>query len=249
MSDIPFTAESFGAQPAQKSPDREPIIEFRGVSKSYPNGTHALDDINIRVNAGEFVFIVGASGAGKSTFMKLIMREEKASTGSIKVNGFELTKMSRRKVPMLRRTMGIVFQDFRLIPTMTVFDNVAFAMHVVGASKSEIRQQVRKALVAVGLGEKANCKPRELSGGEQQRVGLARALVNSPDLIIADEPTGNIDPNMSYDILDLLTEINRRGTTILMVTHDHDLVRDYRHRVIMISDGKIISDIKPGGND
>lgn len=219
-----------------------PIIEFRGVSKTYQTGTHALEDVNIKINSGEFVFVVGSSGAGKSTFMKLIMREEKANTGKILVNGFDLTSMKRKLVPMLRRTMGIVFQDFRLIPNMNVFDNVAFAMHVVGADSRNIRREVTKALSLVGLGHKARSMPNQLSGGEQQRVGLARALVNSPDLIIADEPTGNVDPNMSYEIVSLLTEINKRGTTVLMVTHDHNLVRDFNHRVIMLDGGKIVAD-------
>lgn len=222
--------------------EEKPIIEFRGVSKTYPGGTHALDDVNIKINNGEFVFIVGSSGAGKSTFMKLIMREEKTNIGKITVNGFDLTTMKRKQVPMLRRTMGIVFQDFRLIPTMNVFDNVAFAMHVVGASGKDVRREVTKALSKVGLGHKARSMPNQLSGGEQQRVGLARALVNSPDLIIADEPTGNVDPNMSYEIVSLLTEINKKGTTILMVTHDHNLVRDFHHRVIMLDGGKIVAD-------
>ena len=226
---------------------QKPIIEFRGVSKTYPSGTHALDDVNITINKGEFVFVVGSSGAGKSTFMKLIMREEKANTGKITVNGFNLTKMKRKHVPKLRRTMGIVFQDFRLIPTMNVFDNVAFAMHVVGASGRDVRKEVTKALSLVDLGDKARSMPSQLSGGEQQRVGLARALVNSPDLIIADEPTGNVDPNMSYDIVDLLTAINKKGTTVLMVTHDHNLVRDFQHRVIMLDGGKIVAD-NAGGN-
>lgn len=221
---------------------QKPIIEFRGVSKTYQTGTHALEDVNIKINNGEFVFVVGSSGAGKSTFMKLIMREEKANTGKIVVNGFDLTRIKRKTVPMLRRTMGIVFQDFRLIPNMNVFDNVAFAMHVVGADPREIRKEVSKALSKVGLGHKARSMPSQLSGGEQQRVGLARALVNSPDLIIADEPTGNVDPNMSYEIVSLLTEINKKGTTILMVTHDHNLVRDFNHRVIMLDGGKIVAD-------
>ena len=225
----------------------EPIIEFRGVSKTYQTGTHALEDVNIQINKGEFVFVVGSSGAGKSTFMKLIIREEKANTGIIKVNGFNLTKMPRKQVPMLRRTMGIVFQDFRLIPTMNVFDNVAFAMHVVGKSGREVRREVTNALSKVGLGDKARSLPMQLSGGEQQRVGLARALVNNPDLIIADEPTGNVDPNMSYEIVSLLTEINKRGTTILMVTHDHNLVRDFKHRVIMLDSGRIVGDQAAGG--
>ena len=225
----------------------KPVIEFKGVSKTYATGTHAIEDVNIRINKGEFVFVVGSSGAGKSTFMKLIMREDKANTGSIMVNGFNLTKMSRKQVPLLRRTMGIVFQDFRLIPTMNVFDNVAFAMHVVGASNRDIRLKVSKALSKVGLGDKSRSMPMQLSGGEQQRVGLARALVNSPDLIIADEPTGNVDPNMSYEIVSLLTEINKRGTTILMVTHDHNLVRDFQHRVIMLDSGRIVADNAAGG--
>ena len=220
----------------------KPIIEFRGVSKTYQTGTHALEDVNIKINSGEFVFVVGSSGAGKSTFMKLIMREEKANTGKIIVNGFDLTRMKRKNVPMLRRTMGIVFQDFRLIPNMNVFENVAFAMHVVGADIRNIRREVSKALSLVGLGHKARSMPNQLSGGEQQRVGLARALVNSPDLIIADEPTGNVDPNMSYEIVSLLTEINKRGTTVLMVTHDHNLVSDFHLRVIMLDAGKIVAD-------
>lgn len=227
----------------ERAPEQSrPIIEFRGVSKTYPTGTHALEDVNIRINNGEFVFVVGSSGAGKSTFMKLIMREEKANTGIITVNSFNLTSMKRKQIPLLRRTMGIVFQDFRLIPTMNVFQNVAFAMHVVGASDRNVRKEVSKALSKVGLGNKARSMPAQLSGGEQQRVGLARALVNSPDLIIADEPTGNVDPNMSYEIVSLLTEINKRGTTVLMVTHDHNLVRDFQHRVIMLDRGKIVAD-------
>ncbi len=233
MTDFTETATPFSGKP---------VIEFRGVSKTYPTGTHALEDVNITIHNGEFVFVVGSSGAGKSTFMKLIMREEKANTGLITVNGFNLTAMRRKQVPMLRRTMGIVFQDFRLIPNMNVFQNVAFAMRVVGASSRDIRREVAKALAKVGLGNKARSMPAQLSGGEQQRVGLARALVNSPDLIIADEPTGNVDPNMSYEIVSLLTEINKRGTTILMVTHDHNLVRDFRHRVIMLDGGKIVAD-------
>ena len=227
--------------------NQKPIIEFRGVSKTYPTGTHALEDVNIKINNGEFVFVVGSSGAGKSTFMKLIMREEKANTGEINVNGFNLMTIKHKEIPLLRRTMGIVFQDFRLIPTMNVFDNVAFAMHVVGASGRNIRREVSKALIKVGLGNKARSMPMQLSGGEQQRVGLARALVNSPDLIIADEPTGNVDPNMSYDIVNMLTEINKLGTTVLMVTHDHNLVRDFQHRVIMLDGGKIVADNAGGG--
>ncbi len=226
----------------QKDTHNNPIIEFVGVSKTYNSGTHALADVNIKINKGEFVFVVGSSGAGKSTFMKLIMREEKANSGKITVNGYNLTKMPRKEVPMLRRTMGIVFQDFRLIPTMNVFDNVAFAMHVVGAPSRLIRREVTKVLNMVGLADKARSMPNQLSGGEQQRVGLARALVNNPDLIIADEPTGNVDPNMSFEIVSLLSAINKKGTTILMVTHDHNLVRYFQHRVIMLDGGRIVAD-------
>ena len=228
-------------QQVQKAYEK-PMIEFKGVSKSYKTGTNALSDVNIKIQKGEFVFVVGASGAGKSTFMKLIIREEKPNTGEIRVNGYNLTKMSNKQVPFYRRTMGIVFQDFRLIPSMTVFDNVAFALHVTGANGSEVRKKVSAALSRVGLGKKAWSKPDELSGGEQQRVGLARALVNSPSLIIADEPTGNVDPNMSYEIVGLLSEINEKGTTVLMVTHDHNLVRDFHHRVIMLDGGRIVAD-------
>ncbi len=174
--------------------------------------------------------------------MKLIMREEKMSAGEIIVGGYRLSKISRRQIPMLRRTMGIVFQDFRLIPTMNVYDNIAFSMHIVGASKQEIRKRVSYALNLVGLAHKARSKPSELSGGEQQRVGLARALVNNPSLIIADEPTGNVDPKMSYEIVELLTEINRRGTTVIMVTHEHQLVRDFHRRVVMIENGTVVAD-------
>ena len=218
------------------------MIEFQGVYKTYGTGSHALEDVNLHIDDGEFAFIVGASGAGKSTFLKLIMREEKPNVGEIHVNGFNLTKISHKQVPLLRRTMGIVFQDFRLIPNMNVFDNVAFAMHVTGADSKSIRVQVAKALSRVRLEDKARSMPNQLSGGEQQRVGLARALVNAPSLIIADEPTGNVDPNMSYEIVSMLTEINKKGTTVLMVTHDHNLVRDFGHRVIMLDSGKVVAD-------
>ncbi len=226
----------------QESQSNNTIIELKGVSKTYPTGTHALNDVNLIVEKGEFVFVVGSSGAGKSTFMKLLMREEKPSAGEITVNGFKLNKLRHRDIPMLRRTMGIVFQDFRLIPNMNVYDNVAFSMHVVGASKQQIRKKVSHVLSVVGLSGKARSKPAELSGGEQQRVGLARALVNNPSLIIADEPTGNVDPNMSYEIVEMLTEINKMGTTVLMVTHEHQLVRDFKRRVIMLDHGRVVAD-------
>ena len=224
------------------------MIEFKGVHKVYDNGTKALKDVNLRIDKGEFVFIVGASGAGKSTFLKLIMREEVANAGEVIVNDFKLSKLKRREIPYLRRTMGIVFQDFRLINNMNVFDNVAFAMRVIGASQREVRKRVPYILGLVGLQNKARNYPIELSGGEQQRVGLARALVNNPALIIADEPTGNIDPELSYEIVELLNEINRRGTTVLMVTHERDLVRMFNRRVIEIREGCVVSDSTQGGD-
>lgn len=227
--------------------EQKPIIEFDGVSKTYPSGTHALEDINIKIDKGEFVFIVGSSGAGKSTFMKLIMREEKPTVGQIFVNGYNLNRLKSKQVALYRRTTGIVFQDFRLIPTMNAFENVAFAMHVTGASSRDIRKSVSGALSVVGLQHKARSMPAQMSGGEQQRVALARALVNRPELIVADEPTGNVDPNMSYEIVELLTEINRKGTTVLMVTHEHQLVSDFGKRVIMIDKGRIIADNAEGG--
>ena len=193
------------------------------------------------------MFIVGSSGAGKSTFMKLIMREEKPTAGQIFVNGYNLNRLKSKQVALYRRTTGIVFQDFRLIPTMNAFENVAFAMHVTGASSRDIRKSVSGALSVVGLQHKARSMPAQMSGGEQQRVALARALVNRPELIVADEPTGNVDPNMSYEIVELLTEINRKGTTVLMVTHEHQLVSDFGKRVIMIDKGRIIADNAEGG--
>lgn len=218
------------------------MIEFKNVSKTYDNGTEALRNVSIRIEDGEFVFIVGSSGAGKSTFLKLIMREQVANSGTVQINGFNLNTMKKKEIPMLRRTMGIVFQDFRLIPTMSVFDNVAFAMRVIGAKEKEIRKRVPYILSLVGLTSKARQLPTQLSGGEQQRVALARALVNNAGILIADEPTGNIDPEMSYEIVDLLNHINANGTTVVMVTHEHNLVRHFHHRVITIEEGCVVSD-------
>ena len=218
------------------------MIEFKHVSKTYDNGTNALKDVSITINDGEFVFIVGASGAGKSTFLKIIMREQVPNSGSVVINNFDLNKIKKRDIPKFRRTMGIVFQDFRLIPTMTVYDNVAFAMRVIGAKEKEISKRVPYVLSLVGLNSKARQLPTQLSGGEQQRVALARALVNNAGIIIADEPTGNIDPEMSYEIVDLLNHINANGTTVVMVTHEHELVRRFNHRVITINQGQVVSD-------
>ena len=218
------------------------MIEFKGVHKVYDNGTKALKDVNLRIDKGEFVFIVGASGAGKSTFLKLIMREEVANAGEVIVNDFKLSKLKRREIPYLRRTMGIVFQDFRLINNMNVFDNVAFAMRVIGASQREVRKRVPYILGLVGLQNKARNFPMELSGGEQQRVGLARALVNNPSMIIADEPTGNLDPVRSLELMLLFEKINEMGTTVMVVTHEKELVNAFSKRVITIDGGSLISD-------
>ncbi len=218
------------------------MIEFVNVSKVYNNGTEALHDINLKVPKGEFVFIVGSSGAGKSTFLKLITCEERPSAGQIIVDGQDISRLRKGKIPYVRRKMGMVFQDFRLIDHMTVYDNVAFAMRVVGASGKSIKKRVPYMLSLVGLQHKAKHYPTELSGGERQRVGLARALVNNPEMIIADEPTGNIDPALSFEIVDLLNEINRRGTTVLMVTHEHSLVKHFHKRIIQIHSGQIVAD-------
>ena len=216
------------------------MIEFRNVSKVYDsNGTHALSNVNIKIEDGEFVFVVGSSGAGKSTFLKLIMHEEKPTEGEIIFNDYSSATLKKKQVPYYRREMGIVFQDFRLIPKMSVYDNVAFAMRVIGAKEKEIRKRVPYILQLVGLSQKARSMPNELSGGEQQRVSLARALVNNPKVIIADEPTGNVDPEMSHEIVGLLTKIN---TTVIMVTHEHDLVRSFQRRVIVIKNGEVVSD-------
>ena len=223
------------------------MIDFINVSKIYKNtGTHALNNFTLRIDKGEFVFVLGPSGAGKSTFIKLLLREEKPSSGEIYVNGQNLVKMRRRKVPYYRRTLGVVFQDFRLIPNMNVYDNVAFALRVTNVASREIRDRVPYILGLVGLSGKAKSLPEQLSGGEQQRVALARALVNNPPLIIADEPTGNIDPELSFEIVDLLSEINKCGTTIVMVTHAHQLVSEFNHRVISIDEGTVVSDDASG---
>jgi cell division transport system ATP-binding protein len=218
------------------------VIEFSNVSKRYENGTKALENVSLNIDRGEFVFIVGSSGAGKSTLIKLMLREEKPTSGIIHVNGFNLNKIKRRQIPKFRRTLGVVFQDFRLIPYMTAYDNVAFALRVTNVSSRDIRRRVPYVLGLVGLASKARIVPDKLSGGEQQRVALARALVNNPDLIIADEPTGNIDPELSFEIVELLHEINKMGTTIVMVTHEHELVSHFNHRVITIENGTVVSD-------
>lgn len=220
------------------------MITFKDVSKTYETGTHALYHVSLHIEKGEFVFIVGPSGAGKSTLIKMLLKEETPTKGVVIVNGRNLNAMKRRQIPAFRRTIGVVFQDFRLIPTMTVYDNVAFALQVTNVSSKYIRRRVPYILDLLGLAKRARHYPPEISGGEQQRVALARALVNNPALIIADEPTGNIDPELSYEIVDLLNEINKCGTTIVMVTHEHGLVSQFDHRVIGIEKGRITIDKK-----
>ncbi len=218
------------------------MIHFKNVSLAYPDGTVALKDINLHIEDGEFVFLVGHSGAGKTSLTKLLLCEERLSAGSLQVNGYRLEKIRSRKIPYLRRTMGVVFQDFKLFDKMTVYENVAFAMRVIGEKSATIRKRVPFFLNVVGLTDKADSFPDHLSGGEQQRVAFARALVNNPSLIVADEPTGNIDNNLRDDIMDLLLRINKLGKTVIVVTHDEDLLRRYRKRTVEIRAGEIISD-------
>lgn len=225
------------------------MVEFKDVSVTYSSGVDALNKVNLKINDGDFAFVVGPSGAGKSTLIKLVLKEIDATSGTVMVNGFNLKKLRRRKIPALRRTIGVVFQDFRLIPTMTVYENVAFVLRVIDAPAKYIRSRVPYVISLVGLSGKAKSYPTELSGGEQQRVALARALVNDPQLIIADEPTGNIDPALSYEIVELLKGINECGTTILMVTHEHDLVRYFGGRIININKGQIAFDEVIGGSN
>jgi cell division transport system ATP-binding protein len=218
------------------------MIEMQDVWKTYPDGTHAIREMNLKINRNEFVYIVGQSGAGKSTFMKMIYREEKPTKGQIFVNGFNLGKLKQRKIPYVRRNIGVIFQDFRLLPKMTVFENIAFAMEVIEAPKKLIKKRTLEVLELVNLKEKAGSLPTQLSGGEQQRIAIARAIVNNPAVIIADEPTGNLDPETSWGIMKLLEEINNRGTTIIMATHNKEIVNTLRRRVIAIERGTISRD-------
>ena len=218
------------------------MIEFTNVVKSYTVGNKALNGVSMQIEDGEFVFLVGPSGSGKSTIIKMITGELRPTSGSVHVNGYSLEHIRKREIPYLRRTVGVVFQDFRLIPNMTVYENVAFAMRVIGAREREIKERVPYVLELVGMNDKSRRHPTELSGGEQQRLAIARALVNNPSTIIADEPTGNLDPARSLEIMTLLQEINNLGTTVLVVTHEMDLVERFAKRVIAIDEGKVISD-------
>ncbi|MCM1226259.1 MAG: cell division ATP-binding protein FtsE [Clostridium sp.] len=223
------------------------MVELKNVSVTYSTGVDALNNVSLRINDGEFAFVVGSSGAGKSTLIKLILKEIDATSGGVMVNDYNLSTLKRSRIPDFRRTIGFVFQDFRLIPSMTVYENVAFVLRVIDAPRKYIRKRVPYVISLVGLQEKSHSYPNQLSGGEQQRVAIARALVNDPQLIIADEPTGNIDPELSYEIVDLLKGINECGTTILMVTHEHDLVRHFGGRIINIDSGEVVFDEVIGG--
>lgn len=222
------------------------MIQFVNVSKEYKNGVKALSNVNLSIEKGEFVFLVGPSGAGKSTIIKLILKEEDPTEGKIYLNDMDITKVKNRKIPYIRRKVGVVFQDFRLLPNKTVYENVAFAMEIIGAHPKEIRRNVPMVLSMVDLSRKAYCYPDELSGGEHQRVAIARAIVNSPPILIADEPTGNLDPETAWEIMNVLRDINRRGTTVLMATHAKDIVDIMKKRVIAIESGKIVRDEEKG---
>lgn len=222
------------------------MIDFKNVTKVYNNNVLALSNLNIHIDKGEFVFLVGPSGAGKSTFIKMLLKEVDPTAGSVIVGGTELTKLSHKEVPFYRRKIGVVFQDFRIIPTLSVFENVAFALRVIGASEREIQKKVPMVLSMVGLSKKRNAFPHELSGGEQQRVSIARSIVNSPSLLIADEPTGNLDPETSLEIMDIISDINRAGTTIVMATHAKDIVDAMKKRVIAIEKGTVARDEERG---
>ena len=220
------------------------MIDFEHVTKIYKRSdTPALEDIDFHVDDGEFVFLVGHSGAGKSTLLKLILREELPTEGRVMVDGKDVARLRRGKVPFLRRQMGIIFQDFRLIPTMTVYENIAFAMHVTNIGRRQIKERVPYMLELVHLEDKANVYPEFLSGGEQQRVAVARALAHAPKLVIADEPTGNIDPELSLEMMELLERVSGMGITVLVVTHEHELVHRFHRRVVTLKDGRIVSDI------
>ncbi|SFH77065.1 cell division transport system ATP-binding protein [Selenomonas ruminantium] len=223
------------------------MIHMSNVSKIYENGAVALDGVNVDIEKGEFVFIVGASGAGKSTFIKMLFREELPTSGILTVNGHDVVNMSHKEVPYLRRGLGVIFQDYRLLPDKTVFENVAFAMQVIEAPRRLMQRSVNAVLDVVGLREKYKCFPAQLSGGEQQRVAIARAIVNDPAIVIADEPTGNLDPDTSWDIMDIFKRINKAGTTIVMATHDRTIVDTMKRRVIAIEDGHIVRDELRGG--
>ncbi|MBU5674997.1 cell division ATP-binding protein FtsE [Alkaliphilus sp. MSJ-5] len=225
------------------------MIELQNVTKTYLKGVQALTNINLKIEKEDFIFLVGPSGAGKSTFIKLLLKEEDPTEGNIIINGQDVTKISRRKIPYHRRSIGVVFQDFRLLPNKTVYENVAFAMQIIEASSKEIRRQVPMVLGMVGLSDKASSYPHQLSGGERQRVSIARAIVNNPSILIADEPTGNLDPETAWEIMKVLKQINRRGTTVVMATHARDIVDVMQQRVIALEKGRVVRDQQRGAYD
>ena len=239
---VPFTLASGGMEII--------MIEFQNVSKNYKStGVRAVKNVSLKINKGEFVFLIGASGAGKTTLIKMLLCEEFPDRGHIYVDDVDLTRIRKRNIPKLRRGIGVVFQDFRLLPELTVYENVAFAMEVIGTEKRVIKHIVPQVLSLVGLSDKADVRPGQLSGGEQQRASMARALVNNPPLLIADEPTGNLDPETSEEIMQLLEKINKRGTTVIVVTHARDLVDRMQKRVITLENGSVIRDVAKGGYD
>lgn len=223
------------------------MIEMKQVFKKYPSGSKALQGLNVSIAQGEFVYVVGPSGAGKSTFIKMLYAEERASAGKVLVNQVDVTKLSARKVPFLRRQLGVVFQDYKLLPKKSVYENVAYALEVIEKDQKFIKQRVTEVLKLVGLATKAKRFPHELSGGEQQRVAIARAIVNQPKIVIADEPTGNLDPTTTWEVMKVLEAINAQGTTIIMATHNREVVDGMRHRVVRIEKGRIVSD-RAGGD-
>ena len=223
------------------------MIELKNVKKVYDNGITAVHNMNVRIDQGEFIYVVGPSGAGKSTFMRMIYREVLPTEGTIQVADFDIVNLKNSDIPHLRRQVGVVFQDFKLLPTLTVFENVAYAMEVLEKSPKQIDTRVKEVLKLVGLEQKAKMLPNELSGGEQQRVAIARAIANMPRVLIADEPTGNLDPETSKGIMDIIEQINEQGTTIIMATHNADIVNERKHRVLVIEDGRIARDEERGG--
>jgi cell division transport system ATP-binding protein len=233
--------------PPEQAPPRPVVIEFSRVTKTYPSGDVGVDDVSFAVRRGEFVFLVGSTGSGKSTLIRLLLKEIEPTAGTIRVAGRSLADISRAKTPHYRRNLGVVFQDFKLLPNRTVHDNVAYALQVTGGTRKEIRAKVPDILRLTGLSTKLHNRPEQLSGGEQQRVSIARAFVNHPPLLLADEPTGNLDPDTSVGIMQLLYRINRAGTTILMVTHDREMVDKMRKRVIALEEGRLARDERRGG--
>ena len=225
------------------------MIKMENVTKVYENGAVGLRDFNLHIERGEFVFVVGSSGSGKSTFIRLLLKEVEPTDGNIIINGTDITKIKRRQIPYLRRKIGVVFQDFRLLPSKTVYENVAFAMQVVETNPKIIRRNVPQILAMVGLAKKINAYPNQLSGGEQQRVALARAIINRPPILLADVPTGKLDPDTAWEIMDLIQEINRNGTTVVISTHAKDIVDKMQKRVVAINKGVVLRDVKGGGYD